>query len=88
MAFRDGPFENLKVPLIWTAGLTVLVVLVVSVFLLLSQRRGDPDSQNAIRGAGDQVSGGVGGVLAAPVRWAPVSGFGNRPRSASTRPAT
>ena len=69
MAFRDGPLENLKVPLIWTAGLTVLAVLAVSVFLLLSQRRDDPDSQNAIRGAGDQVSGGVGGVLAAPVRW-------------------
>jgi len=69
VAFRDGPLENLKVPLIWTAGLTVLAVLAVSVFLLLSQRRDDPDSQNAIRGAGDQVSGGVGGVLAAPVRW-------------------
>ncbi len=69
MAFRDGPLENLKVPLIWTAGLTVLVVLAVSVFLLLSQRRGDPESQNAMRGAGDQVSGGVGSVLAAPVRW-------------------
>ncbi|MBL0947277.1 rod shape-determining protein MreC [Brevundimonas sp.] len=67
MAFRDGPFENLKVPLIWTAGITVLIVLVASAFLLISQRRGD--SQNAIRGAGDQVSGGVGGVLAAPVRW-------------------
>jgi rod shape-determining protein MreC len=69
VAFRDGPFENLKVPLIWTAGLAVLAVLAVSVFLLLSQRRGDPDSQNAVRGAGDQVAGGVGGVMAAPVRW-------------------
>lgn len=69
MAFRDGPFENLKVPLIWTAGLTVLVVLALSAFLLISQRRGDPEAQSAVRGASDQVSGGVGGVLAAPVRW-------------------
>lgn len=74
MAFRDGPFENLKVPLIWTAGLTVLVVLAVSVFLLLSQRRDSPEGYASVRAAGDTVVAPVGGILAAPVRWVGAAG--------------
>jgi len=74
VAFRDGPFENLKVPLIWTAGLTVLVVLAVSVFLLLSQRRDSPEGYASVRAAGDTVVAPVGGILAAPVRWVGAAG--------------
>lgn len=69
MAFRDGPLENLKVPLIWTAGITVLVVMVASIFLLLSQRRDNAEGYAAVRGAGDAAVAPVGGILAAPVRW-------------------
>ena len=28
MAFRDGPFENIKVPLVWTAAVTVVVAAI------------------------------------------------------------
>ena len=39
MAFRDGPFETIKVPLAWTAAVVVVVALVASVILLMSDRR-------------------------------------------------
>ena len=32
MAFRDGPFENLKVPLAWTAAVVVVVGIIGAVF--------------------------------------------------------
>lgn len=66
MGYRDGPFENLKVPLLWTAGLTVLIAMAVAGFLLVSQGRG---GATGLRSGGDQVAGPVGGVLSAPVRW-------------------
>ena len=28
MAFRDGPFENIKVPLVWTAAVTVVLAAI------------------------------------------------------------
>ncbi|RZJ19508.1 MAG: rod shape-determining protein MreC [Brevundimonas sp.] len=72
MAFRDGPFENLKVPLAWTAAAVVIVAIVLSVLLLLGDRReaATADSYGPTRAAVDTVTGPVGGVLAAPVRWA------------------
>ena len=45
MAFRDGPFENIKVPLAWTAAVVVVVALVASVLLMLSDRR---DERNTL----------------------------------------
>ncbi|HEY5409528.1 MAG TPA: rod shape-determining protein MreC, partial [Caulobacteraceae bacterium] len=36
MSFRDGPFNDLKVPLTWTAAVAVIVAIVVGVALLLS----------------------------------------------------
>lgn len=72
VAFRDGPFENLKVPLAWTAAAVVIVAIVLSVLLLLGDRReaATADSYGPTRAAVDTVTGPVGGVLAAPVRWA------------------
>ena len=70
MAFRDGPFENLKVPLVWTAAVVVVVGIVASVLLLLSGQRGPDDAYGGVRSGTDAVTGPVGGVLAAPVRWA------------------
>ena len=72
MAFRDGPFENIKVPLAWTAAVVVVVALVASVLLMLSDRR-DPREQaqySPVRAGFDSVLGPVSGVFAAPVRWA------------------
>lgn len=71
MAFRDGPFENLKVPLAWTAAVVAAVGLVGAGLLLVSDRTA-PDGApgyGALRGATETVAGPVNGVLAAPVRW-------------------
>lgn len=72
MAFRDGPFENLKVPLAWTAAATVILAVVVSLFLIVSDRRDvrNHDNYTPVRAGFDAVLGPVSGVLAAPVRWA------------------
>ena len=72
MAYRDGPFENLKVPLAWTAAGVVILVMVAAVLLLLADRR---DNQTAeaygpARDGFDRAAAPVGGVFAAPVRWA------------------
>jgi len=71
VAFRDGPFETLKVPLVWTAAVVVVVALVASILLIVSDRkdvRGE-DSYSPVRAGFDATVGPVSGVLAAPVRW-------------------
>ncbi len=72
MAFRDGPFESLKVPLAWTAAVVVVVALVASLLLILSDHRqdGDPGAYSPVRAGFDAGAGPITGVLAAPVRWA------------------
>ena len=72
MAFRDGPFENIKVPLAWTAAVVVVVALVASVLLMLSDRRDERNALNysPVRAGFDAGVGPVSGVFAAPVRWA------------------
>ena len=71
VSFRDGPFNDLKVPLTWTAAVAVIVVIVVGVALLLSDRR--ETLQTAAYGAGrktfDVVDKPIAGALAAPPRW-------------------
>lgn len=72
MAFRDGPFENLKAPLAWLSAAAVLVAIIVGVLLLLSDRRTDDGrgSHNTVRAGFETAAGPVSGILAAPVRWA------------------
>jgi len=71
VAFRDGPFENIKVPLAWTAAVVVVVALIASVLLILSDRRdgANPQTYSPVRAGFDAGVGPVSGVLAAPVRW-------------------
>ena len=72
MAFRDGPFENIKVPLAWTAAVVVIVALVASILLILSDHRDATRAQaeySPVRAGFDAVLGPVSGVFAAPVRW-------------------
>lgn len=72
MAFRDGPFETIKVPLVWTAAVVVVVAMVASVLLIVGDRRdgGDAGPYAPVRAGFDTAVGPVGGVLSAPVRWA------------------
>jgi len=72
VAFRDGPFENIKVPLAWTAAVVVIVALVASILLILSDHRDSTREQaeySPVRAGFDAVLGPVSGVFAAPVRW-------------------
>ena len=72
MAFRDGPFENLKVPLAWTAAVVVVVAVIGAIVLLLGDRTTSEggSTMGAARGGFEAAAGPVGGVFAAPVRWA------------------
>ena len=71
MAFRDGPFENLKVPLAWTAAVAVVAAGIFAILLLIGDHRDDPENPyGAARSTVDTVTGPVSGVFAAPVRWA------------------
>ena len=69
MAFRDGPFENLKVPLVWTAAVAVAVCVAGAVLLLISDSRAQASPYQPVRAGVETVAGPVGGVFAAPVRW-------------------
>jgi rod shape-determining protein MreC len=72
VAFRDGPFDQFKVPLVWTAAVVVVVALIASLLLLLAGRRQDaaPDDYGPVRAGFDAGAGPVNGLFAAPVRWA------------------
>lgn len=69
MAFRDGPFENIRVPLVWTAAVTVVVAAIGCVLLLISDARAQSSPYQPVRSGVEAVVGPVGGVFAAPVRW-------------------
>ena len=72
MAFRDGPFENIKVPLAWTAAVVVVVAVIGAIVLLLGDRTTSEggSTMGVARGGFEAAAGPVGGVFAAPVRWA------------------
>lgn len=72
MAFRDGPFENFRVPLVWTAAVAVVLAAVAAVLLLLTDKRESlgADGYGGARKGFDNVAAPVGGVLSAPVSWA------------------
>jgi rod shape-determining protein MreC len=68
---RDGPFQDLKVPLTWTAAIALVVALVIGLTLLFGDRRGSIQAQayDATKSASNTVAKPVGEVLSAPVRW-------------------
>lgn len=71
MAFRDGPFENIKVPLAWTAAVVAVVGIIAAVLLIVGDRRdrAQSDPYAAARAGFDTAAGPVGSVLSAPVRF-------------------
>lgn len=71
MAFRQDTFGDLKVPLAWTAGVALVVCVVIAIALMLSDRRGTVENtaQQATQSAVDNVVAPVGDVVAQPGRW-------------------
>jgi rod shape-determining protein MreC len=71
MSLRDNPLGELRVPLTWTAGIVLIVVLIASVAILLSDRREafDTDAYGQPRTMSDKVMAPVGEALSAPGRW-------------------
>ncbi len=71
MSYRDGHFQDLKVPLTWTVAVAVVVAAVVAVALMLSDRREtvQTGAVGATRAVADMVDSPVGEVVSAPGRW-------------------
>lgn len=71
MSYRDGHFQDLKVPLTWTVGVAVVVAAVAAGALLLSDRRETLESGvvGVARAAADVAVSPVGQAVSAPGRW-------------------
>jgi rod shape-determining protein MreC len=71
VSYRDGHFQDLKVPLTWTVGLAVLVGVVAAVALLLSDRREtlQNGAYSAARAMADVAASPAGHAISAPRRW-------------------
>jgi len=72
VSYRDGHFQDLKVPLTWTVGVAVVVAIVAAVALLLSDRRETLQSGwvSVGRATADVAASPVGQAISAPGRWA------------------
>ena len=71
MSYRDGHFQDLKVPLTWTVGVAVVVAAVAAGALLLSDRRETLESGvvGVARATADVAASPVGQAVSAPGRW-------------------
>lgn len=71
MAFRDGPLQDLKVPLTWTAALAAIVCALVALALLLTDSReaANGGAYGSARGQFDEVAQPVSGLFAVPLRF-------------------
>jgi rod shape-determining protein MreC len=71
VSLRDGPFQDIKVPLTWSAAVALIVAGIVGAALLLNDRRETAQLQvyGATKTVVDTVGAPVGRVIAAPERW-------------------
>lgn len=71
MSFRDSPFEDLKVPVTFTAGAALVAAILIAAVMLLGDRRDSlgPDAWGASRERFDGAVAPAGAVISAPVRW-------------------
>jgi len=78
LSLRDGPFQDLKVPLTWAAAMAVIVAGVAGLGLLLSDRRETykAEAYGAGRVVVDRVVAPAANVLSTPADWARVLGNG------------
>jgi rod shape-determining protein MreC len=72
VSYRDGHFQDLKVPLTWTVGVAVVVAGVIAVALLLSDRREtvQTGAVGVTRAMADMGTSPIGRAISAPGRWA------------------
>ena len=70
MAFRDGPLQDLKVPLTWTAALAAIVCGLAALAFLLTDSReaANGGAYGSARGQFDEVAQPVSGLFATPLR--------------------
>ena len=70
MSYRDGHFQDLKVPLTWTVAVAVVVAAVIAVALLVSDRREtlQASAYSTARAVVDTVNLPAGEVLSTPGR--------------------
>ncbi|MDB5438116.1 MAG: rod shape-determining protein MreC [Caulobacteraceae bacterium] len=68
MAFRQGQFGDVKVPLTWTAAAALIVAAIIAGVILFAGGK-QPDQNDPLHKAADVVAAPVSGVVAAPVRW-------------------
>jgi rod shape-determining protein MreC len=71
VSYREGHFQDLKVPLTWMVGVALAVAAVVAVALILSDRRETVQhgALSVTRAVADMASSPVGQVVSAPGRW-------------------
>ncbi|MGZ8363599.1 MAG: rod shape-determining protein MreC [Caulobacteraceae bacterium] len=71
MAYGDGPFGDLKVPLAWTAAVALIVAVIAAVALLMADRRETVQTQayGAARQTFDTVDKPIAAVLSKPGDW-------------------
>ncbi len=62
MAFREGPFHDLRLPLAWAAAVATLLAIVVALVLLLAGARGGRGGSDAFSPARDLLSRGLAPV--------------------------
>lgn len=64
MSLRDGPFGEIKPPIVWLAAAALILAGLAALALFLAPSRGEGD----LRRAADEAAGSAGRVLVAPVR--------------------
>jgi rod shape-determining protein MreC len=71
VSLRDGPFQDIKVPLTWSAAVALIIAGIVGVALLLNDRRETAQLQvyGATKSVVDTVGAPASKAIAAPVRW-------------------
>ena len=71
MSLRDGPFGDIKPPLAWLTRIALALAVMAAIALVITDRGGTgrPGAYLAARRTADSVTGPVGGVMSAPVRW-------------------
>ena len=74
MSFRDGPLQDLRIPLAWAATVATLAAGVAALFLMIedhhSNTRGADAPPTPARSQFDEAVGPVSALFAAPLRWA------------------